>query len=37
MFYEDGNTAMLGVVTESEDDGLKITDITEAVALIKRV
>jgi serine protease Do len=29
MFYEDGNTAMLGVVTESEDDGLKITDITE--------
>ena len=29
MLYEDGNTAMLGVVTESEDDGLKITDITE--------
>ena len=29
LFYEDGNTAMLGVVTESEDDGLKITDITE--------
>jgi len=29
MFYEDGNTAMLGVVTESEDEGLKITDITE--------
>ena len=29
MFYEDGNTAMLGVVTESDDDGLKITDITE--------
>ena len=29
MLYEDGNTAMLGVVTESEDDGLKITDVTE--------
>ena len=29
LFYEDGNTAMLGVVTESEDEGLKITDITE--------
>ena len=29
MLYEDGNTAMLGVVTESEDEGLKITDITE--------
>jgi serine protease Do len=29
MQYEDGNTAMLGVVTESEDDGLRITDITE--------
>jgi serine protease Do len=29
MLYEDGNTAMLGVVTESEDDGLRITDITE--------
>jgi serine protease Do len=29
MLYEDGNTAMLGVVTESDDDGLRITDITE--------
>jgi len=29
MLYEDGNTAMLGVVTESEDEGLRITDITE--------
>ena len=29
MLYDDGNTAMLGVVTESDDDGLKITDITE--------
>lgn len=29
LMYEDGNTAMLGVVTESEDGGLKITDITE--------
>src|SRR5215467_650256 len=29
MLYDDGNTAMLGVVTESEDEGLKITDITE--------
>src|SRR4030095_11335042 len=29
LLYEDGNTAMLGVVTESEDEGLQITDITE--------
>jgi serine protease Do len=29
MLYEDGNKAMLGVVTESEDDGLRITDVTE--------
>lgn len=29
MLYEDGNTAMLGVVTESEEGGVKITDITE--------
>ena len=29
MLYDDGNTAMLGVVTESEDEGLRITDITE--------
>jgi serine protease Do len=29
MLYEDGNKSMLGVVTESDDDGLKITDITE--------
>jgi len=29
MLYEDGNTAMLGVVTENEDEGLRITDITE--------
>jgi serine protease Do len=29
LLYEDGNTAMLGVVTENDDDGLKITDITE--------
>jgi len=29
MLYQDGNTAMLGVVTESDDDGLRITDVTE--------
>jgi len=29
MFNENGNTAMLGVVTESDDDGLRISDITE--------
>jgi serine protease Do len=35
MLYEDGNTAMLGVVTESEDGGLKITDVTEKSAADK--
>jgi len=29
MSFENSNTAMLGVVTENDDDGLKITDITE--------
>lgn len=28
-FNEDGNTAMLGVVTEKTDDGVKITDVTD--------
>jgi serine protease Do len=35
MLYEDGNKAMLGVVTESEDEGLRITDITEKSAADK--
>jgi serine protease Do len=35
MLYEDGNTAMLGVVTENEDGGLKITDVTEKSAADK--
>ena len=35
MLYEDGNTAMLGVVTESEDGGLRITDVTEKSAADK--